>query len=258
MRTLLILLAILTIGCEKDQQYEENKKLGTIHFSLKAPILKSEGGTSKVPSCSNKEPTEIRFSVTNNRGFDYTYISPLQKVDGKYLSNSSSTMDFGVYTLTSVSLMNGNDTIYALPYKDEIQLSPFWDTVLPLDITVDGEELVSGTVFCFNKYPAPDISGLINGGFDPMRLQSLWIANLNGGCVSHATVQVDDYMYPTITFSGKLLEEVIVPLDYDVITIIAYQLDWPMQTIVYDSINPYNPDGVMTEDDLAKILYDCY
>ncbi|MCM4169541.1 hypothetical protein KCTC52924_00320 [Arenibacter antarcticus] len=258
MKKLILLLAISAFGCQKDELTARPGGIGTLQFSMGTPTLKANT-TSKVPSCKDIDPTEVWYNVTNSRGEDYTYTSTLEKIGNRYVSNPSNPILFGNYRVNNVSLMNGNDTIFALPTVDELQLSPYWDTTLPIDITVAGTETINGTVFCFDQHPAPDLEGLINGGFDPMRVQSLWFAVLDPECIHQVTVEVDRYRYPEIFLWGELLYEVVVPLDYDEMFVRAYlegEIN-SIQFVQYNAVNPYNPDGIMTEEDVVVFDYDC-
>lgn len=257
MKRLPLLMAVLLLGCHKDNLTLRPFEFGGIAFEMSAPKLNST--TSKVPLCKNMEPIEVVYNLTNSRGEAYSYTAAVQLSGDNYLSYPTNTLPFGNYTINDVSLINGNDTIYSLPHQDELNLSPYWDTTLPMDITVNGTETVSGTVFCFNEAPAPNLDGLINGGFDPMRVQSLWFAVFDPNCITQVTVEVDFYRYPEIFLWGELLYHVAVPLDYNFMAIRAYVEGNPnsIQSFVFDANNPYNPDEVMTEEDVVIFDYEC-
>lgn len=257
MKQLPLLLVFLLLGCQKDNLTLRPYDFGAIAFDVSAP--KQNNSTAKVPSCKNIEPNEVRYNLTNSKEEDYTYNAPISLTGGRYVSTpvEPNTLPFGNYTINEVNLMNGNDTIYALPHQDELHLSPYWDTILPMDITVAGTETVNGTVFCFNEAPAPDLDGLINGGFDPMRVQSLWFAVFDPECITQVTVEVNNYRYPEIFLWEELLYHVAVPLDYTLLTIRAYNGNNLVQSRFYDSNNPYNPDGIMTEEDVVIFDYEC-
>ena len=256
MKQLPLLMAILLMGCQKDNLEPRPFEFGSIAFDMSAPKLANS--TAKVPSCKNIEPNEVLYNLTNSRGEDYTYSAPISLVGDRYVSTpiEPNTLPFGNYTLNEVNLMNGNDTIYALPTVDELQLSPYWDTTLPMDITVAGTDTVSGTVFCFNEYPAPDIEGLINGGFDPMRIQSLWFAVLDPNCITQVTVEIDGFRYPEIFLWEELLYQVAIPLDYNFIAVRALNGANLVQSYIYTS-GEYNPDGNMTQEDVVIFDYEC-
>tara|TARA_R110002167_G_scaffold284737_2_gene489906 strand:- start:28134 stop:28904 length:771 start_codon:yes stop_codon:yes gene_type:complete len=255
MKKLLPILLLAVFSCHKDELTLRPFEFGGISFEMSAPKL--NGSTSKVPSCKNIEPNEVRYNLTNSKGEPYTYTAALELSGNNYVSTPSNTLPFGNYVLNEVNLMNGNDTIYALPHQDELHLSPYWNTTLPMDITVAGTETVSGTVFCFNEAPAPDIDGIINGGFDPIRVQSLWFAVFDTNCITQITVEVNNYRYPEIFLWEELLYHVAVPLDYNLLTIRAYNGNNLVQSRFYDSANPYNPDGTMSEEDVVIFDYEC-
>lgn len=256
MKQLLLLMAILLIGCQKDNLEPRPFEFGSISFDMSAPKLANS--TAKVPSCKNIEPKEVRYSLTNSKGEPYTYTAPLELSGNNYVSTPSNTLPFGNYVINDVSLMNGNDTIYALPHQDELHLSPYWNTTLPMDITVAGTETVSGTVFCYNKSEEPNIDGILNGGFNPFRVQSLWFALYSSGCAVSVVIESNGFEYPVYFPKNEVLYEVAVPLDYDTLSIKVYnQFNEFVASKTFTSENPYNSDGVVTESDVIEFAYSC-
>ncbi|MBC8767167.1 hypothetical protein H4O18_04105 [Arenibacter sp. BSSL-BM3] len=259
MKQLPLFLALLLIGCNKDTLETRPLEFGSIAFSVSAPKIK--GTTEKVPSCKNIEPYQVLYNLTNNRGEDYTYTAPISLVGGRYVSNPDATLPFGNYTIDDVLLMNGNDTIYALPHDDELDLSPYWDTTLPMDILVNGEETVSGTVFCFNDYTAPDLEGVIKSGFDSKRLQTMFISILNEKCVDSVSVMVSLDTLPPLYPSEELIQKIVIPLEYGWINIHGYHEGEVIQVFFFNGGDPtaprYNGDGIMTKDDVLIFDYNC-
>ena len=258
MKIKILLLAFLFIGCQKESLEVRPFEMGSINFELQAPKL-TKAATSKVPSCKGIEPINIAFNLTNKRGEVFSYANPIELVNGRYISNSTgpNTLSFGNYTINDISLVNGNDTIYSVPKKYELELSPYWDISLPMEISVTGSEVVSGKVFCFDQSESPDITGIINGGFDPVRIQSLWFAVFNEECITQITIEVDYYRFPEIFLWDELLYHVAVPMDYNVLTVRAYSGNSLVQSFSFDSENPYNEDGNISEDDVVVFDYDC-
>ncbi|MCM4162989.1 MULTISPECIES: hypothetical protein [unclassified Arenibacter] len=261
MKKIIILLAVAALGCQKDDLDLRPLEFGSLEFSLSTPKA-STNSTYKVPSCKGLEPNEVHYNLTSSQGVDYKYKSSVTMIEGKYVStaNTSNTLPYGNYTLNDVSLVNGNDTIFALPHEDEFLLSPFWDTTLPMDIKVSGSETVSGSVFCFNEYPAPDLDGIVEGGFDPREVQSLYFVTLSE-CIDRVVIEFYGKENYDISPQNGLLYHIVIPLNYVALDIWAYSGSEVVLHTFFTTGDPhntysYNADGVMTKEDVL-IFEDC-
>lgn len=248
MKPLTLLLAILLMGCQKDNLEPRPYDFGSISFEMSTPKLNVS--SSKAPSCKDIEPNEVRYNLINSDGAPYTYIADLELSGGNYVSNPEETLPYGDYVINDVSLMNGNDTIFALPHQDELHLSPYWDTTLPMDITVNGPENVSGKVFCFDYMDLPPFEDIIGGSFEPIKVQSLWF-NIVTPCVNRVDVEIDGIVYPSVTTFWDMFYQVAVPIEYVEMRVDAYYNDNLVQSVIFNVDNRYNPDGAITGEDVV-------
>lgn len=254
MKKLLPILLLAVFGCHKDNLEPRPFEFGSIAFNMIVPNIST---TAKVPSCKDIEPNEVAYSMTNGQGQPYTYSSPLGLIGNAYVSTPNKTLPFGNYTVTDVLLMNGNDTIYALPHEDEIHLSPYWSTTLPMTITVNGDEVISGNVFCFNEYTLPEPLGNIESNFNARKMQSLYFSVFDNNCIDRIVVDIDGFITKNLLIPGKEVHHISVPLEYTRMDIKAYIGNDVVQFYRFTPSYRYNGDGVMEVNDLVMFNYIC-
>lgn len=205
MKKALLLLAITIIGCSKDTIEFTPVEQHTISFKMQAA---SE--TSKVPVCKDTgEPNMVFYSMTNANNQEAIYVTSVEKENNVYVTNDPKEIIDGDYTLNSIELTDGNEVYYSVLTTENPEYFQFSNFILPVDITVDKDLEINSPVFCYVPSEAPDVPNIIEGGFVPNRLGSLWIYVRDSGCTQSVWIAIDALVIEKIIAQPGIIEVAI-------------------------------------------------
>lgn len=245
MRTIIILCAILFLGCDKKEFYLGTLERYSLSFNMQIP-----GETSKVPTCKNVEPTRVAYTVVNSKNKSFVYYSELTKNGNNYTSNGGATLPIGNYTITAIELINGNETLYSVPDQSDGSILHYADIILPMEISLTGDTNISANAFCYDQSEPPSVEHLIEGGYYPNKLGSLFFYVVESECINEVNVTIDGYRIPEVMIWQTGTYEVAIPKEYNSLSVRAYITTQPnaVQSFEFDSNTKYDSETLLIFD----------
>ena len=235
----------------------EETQIGSVSYLGRIP-----DENSKVPSCKSGSPDSVIFIMTDATGISRRESVPATETNGLVTTTTPAPMPLGQSTVNEILLMNGNDTLYAIPSINDFDLARFTDVTVPFNVEVTNNTELAGDAFCYTKEEinVPD-DVLVDGGFGTQRLQTLWI-DVKGECIDIITVTIDANRVLEIFPFQDGLYDIPIPENYDRMDIRAYTPDFQagvndFRAFSFTAQNPYNEDGVLDSTDLVQFSYDC-
>ncbi len=238
-------------GPESIGPVETNAKMGTFRYSGSIP-----GENSKIPTCKDKKPAFVHFDLTDSKGNFWQRESPVTEVNGKWVSVPDS-LPQGDYTVLETYLLSTElDTVYALPKQSETEFHDYATTILPLDIEINqNAKTIEGLAMCYVP-PAEPEEGTFNPGIEFVEIMTLPIyvtaefPNAEPGysnCIDWIHVTIDgEIVLERFIFSGHIKYDMLIPSDYDTLSIYAYSnLTYdvePVGIFEFTRTNPYDPE----------------
>lgn len=248
-----------TENVEEPSEIEEpaTQKFGLLSYSGKIP-----NGTSKVPSCKSGSPNTVIFKLIDATGVSREETVPATEDNGLVSTSTPVSIPLGQSTINEILLMNGNDTLYAIPQESDFELARYADVTVPFEVEVTEKTELTGSAFCYTQkeIDLPD-DVLIDGGFGTQRLQTLWI-DVQGECIDIITVTIDAYRVLEIYPFQDGLYDVPIPENYERMDVRAYTPEFQsgandFKVFTFSASDPYNADRVLNMDDLVRFTYEC-
>lgn len=218
--------------------------------------------SSKVPSCKAGSPDTVIFRLVDATGVSREEKVPAEENNGLVTTLTPASLPIGQTTINEILLMNGNDTLYAIPSETDFDLARYADATVPFEVEVAENTELTGSAFCYTQVTidVPD-EELVDGGFGTQRLQTLWI-DVQGECIDILTVTIDAYRVLEIYPFQDGLYDIPIPENYSRMDIRAYTPEFQsgandFKVVTFTASEPYNADGVLNTQDLVSFSYDC-
>ena len=228
---LFVLMAILLMLSSCDDP--NDIQVGTLRyhnllFEFNVPDI-----TSKVPNCKGTVPDGVSVTVVNDRDESFDYGGNIIVMGDRYIMDFSIYLPYGVYQVTDVTLTSADIPVYSLPSFEDKEVLHYADVILPLEVDLEEDTLISGKAFCYSPAEPPESELFIDLGIEAIELTSLYVYVSTYPCVSMFTVEIDAYRYPEVSMFESGLYEIAVPFEYTYMYIRAYDEEGVLVQSIY-------------------------
>ena len=255
---ILVLTLVLTAitSCSKDDVLRLEQS-GKVFF--KGQITNSNiTGKSTVPLCGDEEPISIRYTFTNESGYDFIETSTITKSYNSIWHEDTIELPVGIYMLTEISLLSSSGNITHITPNSNTEGFNFSALVrnpLPHQIEVkpDEDAWVESELICYSSQIL-ELDGSVRNSSEIIPLATLYFQIPEGGCVNRVTVDSDELQIIDIEISGRGIRGVPIRKDFDTMEVTVWNSEEELSRITYFE---YNTDGIMNFQDVVQFNIDC-